>query len=422
MMQKRCFILLFLLSLLFDPGMVGATSDDFNTAMAHSHRLFFPGELLIKFKQGVSVQTRDAIHRGIGISEMRDGYNKLFQILSVLPGREREIAKSYSKMDEVEYAEPNYYRSMCFTPDDDYYRYQWNLPLINVPAAWDVSTGEGVTVAVVDTGVNPFGEDSFGSFADNRLLRGYNAILGIPGGIDFDGHGTHVAGTIGLETINGIGVAGIAHGAYILPVKSMSALLGGGLDSWIIRGIEWAVDQEVDIINLSLGYGVFSRALEDAVNYAYSRGVTVVAAAGNDGIDEIIYPAAFDNAIAVGAVDYYKVLTEYSNYGDALDLVAPGGDTGLDHIDLNGDGYGDGILQETCGFLGFDWDYWYFTGTSVASPHVAGVAALVKSIHPDYSPDDIKRVLQDTAEDLGDPGWDAQYGYGLVDAYAAVSY
>ena len=309
-MKRRLFILLFLLTLLVNPGMVTATSDDFNSVITHSHRLFFPGELLVKFKQGVSVKTRDAIHRGFGISEMREGYNKIYQILSVVPGREREIAEAYSKKGEVEYAEPNYYRSMYSTPDDDYYRYQWNLPLINVPAAWDVTTGEGVTVAVIDTGINPFGEDSFGSFADNRLLRGYNAILGIPGGIDFDGHGTHVAGTIGQETNNGTGVAGIAYSAYILPVKAMSALLGGGLDSWIIRGIHWAVDRDADIINLSLGYGVFSRALEDAVNYAYENGVTVVAAAGNDGFDEIIYPAAFENSIAVGAVGYDKVLTE----------------------------------------------------------------------------------------------------------------
>ena len=420
-MKRGCLILLFLLTLPVKPEIAGATSDDFNRAIAHSHRLFFPGELLVKFKPGVSLKTRDTIHRGFGVSEMRDGHNRMFQILSVAPGREREIAKAYSKKAEIEYAEPNYYRSMLSTPDDDYFRYQWNLPLINVPAAWDVATGEGVTVAVVDTGINPFGEDSFGSFGDDRLLRGYNAILRIPGGIDFDGHGTHVAGTIGQETNNGIGVAGIAHDAYILPVKAMSALLGGGLDSWIIRGIHWAVEQDADIINLSLGYGVFSRALEDAVNYAYESGVTVVAAAGNDGVDQIIFPAAFANSIAVGAVDYDKVITEYSNYGEALDLVAPGGDTSLDHLDLNGDGYGDGILQETCGFLGFDWNYWYFTGTSVASPHVAGVAALVKSLHPDYGPDDIKRVLQDTAEDLGEPGWDEQYGYGLVDAYAAVS-
>jgi serine protease len=290
--------------------------------------------------------------------------------------------------------------------------------MVNMPEAWDVSTGEGVTVAIIDTGVNPFGRDSFGPVGASRVVRGYNAIVGIPGGIDFEGHGTHVAGVVGQETDNGTGVAGIAYGANILPVKSLS-IFGVGVDSWIIRGIRWATDQGADVINLSLGSFDDSQAFEDAVNYAYENGVTVVAAAGNSGDGEVMYPAAYENCIAVGAVNYIKVITDYSNYGDALDLVAPGGDNNLD---LNGDGYADGILQENFGFFGLNWGFWYYAGTSFASPHVAGIAALVKSIHPDYGPDEIRQVLQDTAQDLGDPGWDARYGHGLVDAYAAVSY
>jgi serine protease len=147
--------------------------------------------------------------------------------------------------------------------------------------------------------------------------------------------------------------------------------------------------------------------------------VTVVAAAGNDGTDEVLYPAALEHCIAVGAVRYDKKLAPYSNYGYEIDLVAPGGD--LD-VDQNNDGYEDGILQETFWAFGIGWGYWFSTGTSMASPHVAGVAALIKAIHPEYGPDDIRQVLQDTAEDVGAPGWDDRYGYGLVDAHAAVSY
>ena len=349
---------------------------------------------------------------------MREGYNNLFQIISVIPGREQEIAKAYTEKSEIEYAEPNYYRTVNGIPNDELYSYQWHLPMVNMSEAWDLSTGEGVTVAIVDTGVNPFGRDSFGPIGDSRVLRGYNAITGLPGGIDFEGHGTHVAGVVGQETDNGIGVAGIAYGANILPVKALS-IFGVGVDSWIIRGIRWATDQGADIINLSLGSFDKSQAIEDAVNYAYENGVTVVAAAGNSGDGKVMYPAAHENCIAVGAVNYIKVLTDYSNYGDALDLVAPGGDN---NVDLNGDGFVDGILQENFGFFGFNWGFWYYAGTSFASPHVAGIAALVKSIHPDYGPDEIRQVLQDTAQDLGDPGWDARYGHGLVDAYAAVSY
>ena len=147
-----------------------------------------------------------------------------------------------------------------------------------------------------------------------------------------------------------------------------------------------------------------------------------MAAAGNDGLGEVIYPAAFENCIAVGAVSYDKTLTDYSNYGEDLDLVAPGGNV---NEDRNGDGFGDGILQEgfvRSGFFGFEWNYWYAAGTSMAAPHVAGVAALIKSRHPEYGPDEIRQALQETAEDLGAPGWDERYGYGLVDAYAAVSH
>ena len=417
-MKKSCSILALLVGLLVVPGIVGANSDDTNSVLANSHLPFFPGELLVKFKQGVSLQKREGIHRNFNISEMREGYNNLFQIISVIPGREREIAKAYTEKSEIEYAEPNYYRTVNGIPNDELYSFQWHLPLVNMPEAWDLSTGEGVTVAIIDTGVNPFGRDSFGPIGDSRVLRGYNAIAGLPGGIDFEGHGTHVAGVVGQETDNGIGVAGIAYGANILPVKSLS-IFGVGVDSWIIRGIRWATDQGADVINLSLGSFDASQAFEDAVNYAYENGVTVVAAAGNSGDGEVMYPAAYENCIAVGAVNYIKVLTDYSNYGDTLDLVAPGGDN---NVDLNGDGYADGILQENFGFFGLNWGFWYYAGTSFASPHVAGIAALVKSFHPDYGPDEIWLVLQDTAQDLGDPGWDARYGHGLVDAYAAVSY
>ena len=417
-MKKSCSILVLLVGLLVVPGIVGANSDDTNSVLTNSHLPFFPGELLVKFKQGVSLQKRYDIHRNFNISEMREGYNNLFQIISVIPGREREIAKAYAENSEIEYAEPNYYRTVNGIPNDELYSFQWHLPMVNMPEAWDVSTGEGVTVAIIDTGVNPFGRDSFGSTGDNRVLRGYNAIAGLPGGIDFEGHGTHVAGVVGQETDNGTGVAGIAYGANILPVKSLS-IFGVGVDSWIIRGIRWATDQGADVINLSLGSFDDSQAFEDAVNYAYENGVTVVAAAGNSGEGEVMYPAAYENCIAVGAVNYIKVITDYSNYGDALDLVAPGGDN---NVDLNGDGFADGILQENFQFFGFNWGFWYYAGTSFASPHVAGIAALVKSIHPDYGPDEIRQVLQDTAQDLGDSGWDARYGHGLVDAYAAVSY
>jgi len=423
-MKTRYSIVIVIIGLHFVIKSVRANSTDLQSVLANSHQPYFPGELLVKFREEVSLKDTTPIHSHFGVTKIREGYNGCYQIIEVPSGKEKEIAEAYSKRHEVEYAELNYYRHINAKPNDMYYRLQWNFPLIHLPEAWDLSTGDGVTVAVVDTGVNPFGIDGFGKLFNNRVLMGYNAILGIPGGIDFNGHGTHVAGTIGQETNNWVGVAGIAYDAKILPVKVL-CFLGEGLDSWIIDGIRWATEHGADIINLSLGGSPPSKAFEGALKYAYQHGVTLVAASGNGGDDhvgdpQVDYPASSEYCIAVGAVQYDKEKTYYSNYGEGLDLVAPGGDK---NIDQNGDGYVDGILQETFWFLGIGWGYWYYTGTSMASPHVAGVAALVKSLAPDYyGPDEIRQVLQETAEDLGDPGWDETYGYGLVDAYAAVSY
>jgi serine protease len=418
MMQNNCRPVHFLALLIVVLLTTSVHAADINSIRAVNGRMCSAGELLVKFREGVSPEAADTVHRVLKISEWRQGFNNSYQLVSFTPGRESEMAEAYKKRPEVAYAEPNYYATTCSIPNDEYYPLQWNFPLINLPDAWDISTGEGVVVAVVDTGINPFGRDGFGSLSDDRLMPGYNAIAGTRGGIDFNQHGTHVAGTIGQETNNGTGVAGIAYNATLLPVKSLS-FQGGGFYSWIINGIRWATDNGADVINLSLGSGSYSRLLEEAVDYAYERGVTVVAAAGNDGTDEVLYPAALEHCIAVGAVRYDKQLAPYSNYGYEIDLVAPGGD--LD-VDQNNDGYEDGILQETFWAFGIGWGYWYSTGTSMASPHVAGVAALIKAIHPEYGPDDIRQVLQDTAEDVGAPGWDDRYGYGLVDAHAAVSY
>ena len=153
------------------------------------------------------------------------------------------------------------------------------------------------------------------------------------------------------------------------------------------------------------------------MEYAYDAGVTVIAATGNDGYtNRVYYPAAYATTIAVGAVDLNGDVSYYSNQGDEMDIAAPGGDTRYDH---DGDGYSDGILQETDEGSGFS--YYFYQGTSMASPHVAGVAALVFA-NGIEDVDDIRTALEDTAEDLGDPGWDTVYGSGLVDAAAAVAY
>jgi subtilisin family serine protease len=233
---------------------------------------------------------------------------------------------------------------------------------------------------------------------------------------DDNGHGTHVTGTIAQTTNNGIGVAGVAFDTTIMPIKVLNAA-GSGTYQWIADGIYFAVDNGADIISMSLGGSSSSTTLEAAVAYAYNNGVVVIAASGNNN-GAVGYPAAYDNyVIAVGATQYDETRAPYSNYGSSLDIVAPGGNTG---VDQNGDGYPDGVLQNTFSPTPVDWGFWFYQGTSMATPHVSGVAALLLARNSTLTPDDIRDVLQSTADDLGVAGRDNTFGYGLVNAKAAL--
>ncbi len=253
-------------------------------------------------------------------------------------------------------------------------------------------------------------------FANTNFIAGYDFVNDDTHANDDDGHGTHVAGTIAQTTNNNLGVAGIAFNTTIMPIKVLGAD-GSGTYDQVTDGIYYAADNGAKVINMSLS-GPAATILEDAVVDAYDSGVTVVAACGNSNASSCEYPAGYDNyVIAVGATQYDQTRAPYSNYGSTLDLVAPGGNTG---IDQNSDGYADGVLQQTFSDTPIDWGYWFYQGTSMASPHVAGVAALLLAKDPSLTPSEIRNVLQSTAEDLGATGWDQYYGYGLVDAQAAL--
>ncbi|MDI6591946.1 MAG: S8 family serine peptidase, partial [Patescibacteria group bacterium] len=190
----------------------------------------------------------------------------------------------------------------------------------------------------------------------------------------------------------------------------------------VAKGIRFAADNGAKVINLSLGGTSDSATLKNAVAYAYRKGVTVVAACGNDNGAKCLYPAAYDDyVIAVGATQYDETKAPYSNYGPSLDIVAPGGNNDLDQ---NGDGYADGVLQQTfrSSFAVCDFAYYFFQGTSMATPHVSGVAALLIANGNATTPDEVRAALQETAEDLGTAGRDDTFGYGLVDAYAALKW
>ncbi len=228
-----------------------------------------------------------------------------------------------------------------------------------------------------------------------------------------------MAGTIAESTNNSEGVAGIAYGASIMPVKVLNSG-GSGTYAAIASGIRFAADNGAKVINLSLGGSSGSLTLESALKYAFDKGVTVVAASGNDGSGSVSYPAAYNSyVIAVGATRFDNTRAKYSNYGTALDIVAPGGDSA---VDQNGDGYGDGILQQTFSGSYGNFGYFFLQGTSMAAPHVAGVAALVVAHGAATSPNDVRTALESTADDLGAVGRDNTYGFGLLDAAGAIAW
>ena len=330
-----------------------------------------------------------------------------------------EVAGFLSEDSTVEYAEPNYLVGMAgapraapppLTPNDPYFNLQWNFQTVQMPAAWDRATGANVTVAIIDTGID-FGAPDL---ANANRLQGYDFVNDDSDPTDDQGHGTHVAGTVAQRTNNGLGVAGVAFDARLLPVKVLNATGQGSFES-IVQGITYAVGQGADVINMSLASRQSSRSMEDAVRFAHDRGVVVVVAAGNSG-SSVEYPAAYDHSvIAVGATRFDNTRAHYSNFGPQIDLVAPGGDIS---VDQNNDSWADGVLQQTFSSSGSGYSFRFFEGTSMASPHVAGAAALLLSRKPEASPDEIKAILMQTA--LTGLGPAEQFGAGLLQVAQAL--
>jgi serine protease len=305
-------------------------------------------------------------------------------------------------------------------PNDTCFRYQWHLRQIGLPDAWKLGQGKGVTVAVIDTGVSRVGD-----LAETNFVPGFNFVSNNANAEDDHGHGTHVAGTIAQSTNNKLGVAGVAFGVSIMPIKVLSAR-GSGSMAGIAQGIRWAADHGAQVINMSLGGPFPVGTIANAVKYARAKGVTIVAAAGNDGHGKVSYPARYPGVIAVAATQFDESTTFYSNWGPEVDIAAPGGNV---RVDQNGDGKPDGVLQHTIvpGNTS-QTDYLWFMGTSMASPHIAGVAALIVGAGV-RKPDAVEEILLGTARAPKSKGSelattearvDDHYGAGVVDAAAAL--
>ena len=329
-----------------------------------------------------------------------------------------------SDLAEVRYAEPNssYHLLNVQHPDDEYYSLQWHYPQIRLPQAWDITTGsKSISIAVLDTGVNVNHPD-LGDQVDTAA--GYNFVDGNHDFSDNHGHGTHVAGTISANSNNSEGVAGVMWESRIIPVKVLGDDGIGGL--WeIAEGMLYAAGLEgdsgitplsepADIINLSLGAYFSNDHMQEAAKKVAAEGVIIIAAAGNDGRNRLMYPAGFPEVISVGAVDFNypgePELAPYSNYSSQLDILAPGGDLGTDS---DGSGYNDGVLST--GIFEGDLSYVFMTGTSMAAPHVSGVAGLM--LAQGISPAEVREVLRKTSMSLSSFDNDA----GLINAYWAVN-
>jgi serine protease len=317
-------------------------------------------------------------------------------VVHVAPAHRAAALRALRRSRAVRFAEPvRRLQALDLATPDPGRAQQWGLDAIGVPAAWAVTRGGGVVVAVVDTGVAATPDLA------GRLLPGWNVIAHSDDAVDDNGHGTHVAGTVAEVEGNGLAESGVAPEASILPVKVLDST-GSGSDVDVAAGIVWAADHGARIVNLSLGGSEPSTVLADGVVYARSKGVLVVAAAGNDG-GTVGLPARLAGVLAVGAVDSGSVRAPFSAGGRALDLVAPGVD----------------ILQQTLdGVGGYADRSW--SGTSMASPHVAGVAALALAAGRATTAVGVARLLTRTALDLGVPGRDPAYGAGLVRADAAL--
>lgn len=416
-------------------------------------RSFMPGQVVLQLGPRAQSQADVAdIVNAISGTEARRGIREGRWLVTLREGESVENAlRTLRTHPDVEFAEPNYIRRLSITPNDPAFFAQWNFRMLSSERMWDIQQGAAsVTVAVVDSGVATedlppqilnvgplFGIPSFlirlGPFArapdwgSTQIEPGFDAVYGTGHAFDDTGHGTHVASTIAQSFNNGIGAVGLAPGVALMPIKACLSVprtnaQGVCLSFSIAEGIDFATDNGADVINLSLGGAQVSEAERIAIERAVGRGVIIVAAAGNEN-DVVGAPANLPGVIAVGAVDMRKQRAFYSNFGSEIEFVAPGGDT---TVDTDGDGFVDGIFQQTypsnAGFIGEYTQFGTFAlqGTSMASPHVAAVVALLIS-QGITGIDAIRAVLQQTAEDLGPPGRDNNFGHGLIQPVPALT-
>jgi thermitase len=358
-------------------------------------RHFKEHEVIVKFNGDPSIDQIKSMERTIDGRMVREmGPVHLFRSNSLTT---KQLMKYFQDQTAIEYVEPHYIyiTNEISVPNDLLYQeYQWNLPIIRTEQGWDITRGKKeVVIAVVDTGVDLDHPEFKG-----KLVEGMNFIDSSKKPYDDVGHGTHVAGIIGAATNNGEGIAGITWLNKIMPIKVLDSS-GSGNTYDVAQGIIWAVDHGAKVINLSLGNYAEAQFLHDAVKYAYERDVILIAATGNDNTDQPGYPAAYPEVFAVGATDDSAQLASFSNYGSYVDVTAPGVSIPSTYPENQ---------------------YAALSGTSMASPHVAGLAGLIRSAQPELQNKEVMELIRATSDDLGSEGHDPYFGQGQINVASAL--
>jgi thermitase len=363
-----------------------------------------PDRILVKFQPGTPDAAKANVNQRLGGKVIGAIPEIGVDIVGVPQNQASEKARAYGAEKKVEFAEPDYVATATLTPDDTYFTNQWGLTKIQAPDSWSVTTGSSdVKIAILDTGIDQDHPDLDSKIVANRNFTTSSTVD------DLYGHGTHCAGIAAAVTNNSSGVAGVGFNASLMNVKVLDDT-GSGYYSWIANGIVWATDNGAQVISMSLGGSSGSSTLQNAVNYAWSHGVVVVAAAGNNGNTARSYPAYYANCIAVAATDQNDAKASFSTYGSWVDVAAPGVSvfsTAPNHTNY---------LQQQ-GYFGYN--YGYLSGTSMATPFVAGLAGLIWSTSYGTSNTSVRSRIESTADAIAGTG--TYWQYGRINAYEAVA-
>jgi subtilisin family serine protease len=372
---------------------------------------YAPQQLMVTLKPGCTATDMQTLARNNGMTVVKA--LPVANTYLVKWTRSDSVSTKLSRVKasaKVLFASPNQYVRRFASPDDPRYPEQWHYDMIDLPAAWDLQKGQAsVTVAVIDDGISVDHPDIM-----TRLVQGTDIAEGdgdpnYAPGDPIAGHGLHVAGTIAASTDNGIGVAGVCwEGVKIMPIKVFADFSEYSSNQLIIEGLDWAKTNGANVVNMSLGGGMYDPIMQSKITELVDAGIVVVAAAGND-TWRVGYPAAYDGVIAVSAVGPNGKIAYYSNFGPEISVAAPGG------VQLYED--------DPNGVLSLAWDagvntYAFKQGTSMACPHVAGAAALLLSAG--FQPGDVKTVLEMSAKPTGLTRPNDLYGWGIIDCYAAL--